>query len=209
MKLTEDITHAITILRDGGIGVMPTDTIYGVVASAYDQSAVERLYRVRKREADKPFLVLIPSVDAIAEFGIILNSWEQRFLETIWGDDPSATRKILLKCHMCPTEDARPISVVSHNADDTFAYIHRGRQSIGFRVPRDNSVAMAVVKNVGPIVAPSANMAGETMVNDIDHIRECFGDTVDFYLPYQYMTSNEQASMIISVNDGTVNILRA
>ena len=45
------------ILKNGGIAVMPTDTIYGIVASALDSKAVERLYAVRKRNPNKPFII--------------------------------------------------------------------------------------------------------------------------------------------------------
>ena len=53
--------NIVTILKQGGIGVLPTDTIYGLVGSALSQRAVKRIYKVRKRNPKKPFIILISS----------------------------------------------------------------------------------------------------------------------------------------------------
>ncbi len=49
----------VKILKKGGIGVIPTDTVYGLVGSALSRAAVERIYRVRKREKEKPFITTV------------------------------------------------------------------------------------------------------------------------------------------------------
>ena len=61
---------AITILKRGGIGVLPTDTLYGVVGSALSKKAVARIYTVRNRNQKKPCIILIHSIRDLALFGI-------------------------------------------------------------------------------------------------------------------------------------------
>ena len=73
MKIPKRI---IKILKEGGIGVLPTDTIYGLVGLALNKKTVDRIYRVRKREKTKPFIILISNVKDLELFNIkIKQSW--------------------------------------------------------------------------------------------------------------------------------------
>ena len=58
------------MLCAGGVGVMPTDTIYGIVGSALDKKAVERIYRLRKRNVRKPMIILIGDAGDLKLFGV-------------------------------------------------------------------------------------------------------------------------------------------
>ena len=69
------------LLRSGNIGIIPTDTIYGIVASAMDKDAVERVYRVRGRDEGKPCIVLIADVADIDQFQIPLSGKATKSLD--------------------------------------------------------------------------------------------------------------------------------
>ena len=60
----------IKILKNSGIGVLPTDTIYGLVGRALDKKTVERIYKVRKRNPKKPLIILISSLSDLKLFGV-------------------------------------------------------------------------------------------------------------------------------------------
>ena len=60
----------IKILENGGVGVIPTDTLYGLVAQALNKQAVSRVYRLKQRSVHKPFIILISSYEDLAVFGI-------------------------------------------------------------------------------------------------------------------------------------------
>jgi L-threonylcarbamoyladenylate synthase len=57
-------------IKQGEIGVIPTDTIYGIVCSAFNENSVEKLYKIRKRNKDKPMIILIGSVNDLKLFNI-------------------------------------------------------------------------------------------------------------------------------------------
>jgi L-threonylcarbamoyladenylate synthase len=57
-------------IKQGEIGVIPTDTIYGIVCSAFNKNSVEKLYKIRKRNKDKPMIILIGSVNDLKLFNI-------------------------------------------------------------------------------------------------------------------------------------------
>lgn len=147
-------------LRSGSVGVIPTDTIYGVVGSAAEKKTVERVYKIRRRGPKKPFIILIHSAVALKEFGIKLDKYHRQFLKEAWPG---------------------PISVVLPVTDKRFAYLHRGGKSLAFRVPADPALR-AMLAKTGPLVAPSANTEGSRPATTIQEAQKYFGPNVEFYM---------------------------
>ncbi len=158
----------VKILKKGGIGVIPTDTVYGLVGSALSRAAVERIYRVRKREKEKPFIILISSFDDLKKFGVKTGVAHFEILKALWS--------------LGETRDKPgPVSVILPVEGKKFFYIHRGTGAIAFRLPRDGQLR-GFLKKTGPLVAPSANVAGEPPARTIAAAEKYFGERVDFYL---------------------------
>lgn len=173
------------LLKSGKIGVMPTDTIYGIVGSALNQETVEEIYKLRKRSSDKPFIILISSIDDLDKFGISLTEKQKEFLEKNWPN---------------------PLSVVLPCASQDFEYLHRGKKSLAFRMPKDKKL-LEFLKEVGPIVAPSANPEGEKPAENIEEAKKYFGDQIDFFLDGGKLT--EKPSTLIELDkDGISTVLR-
>ncbi len=72
------------ILLQEKIAVIATDTLYGIVGSAFSESVVERIYEVKGRDENKPFIILIPVIETLKEFGIVLSEKEKEKIETLW-----------------------------------------------------------------------------------------------------------------------------
>ncbi|MCI5051091.1 MAG: threonylcarbamoyl-AMP synthase [Candidatus Pacebacteria bacterium] len=149
------------IIKEGGVAVLRTDTLYGLVADAKNQQAVDRIYDIKKRNPLKPVIVLVDSYKDIESFGIHISSELKMILGQYWPGKVS----ILL-----PANDT---SVNTH-------YIHKGTGSIAFRIP-DNEELRAVLRDVGPLVAPSANPEGKEPARTIQEAIDYFGDAVDYY----------------------------
>ena len=105
-------------LIKGGVCVIPTDTIYGIVALAMDKNAVSRVYNICDRPLDNPCIILIDSVDRIEMFNCILSLQQKELMEKYW---PGA------------------ITFIFSCDNASFEYLHCGKKSLAFRVP-DNSV---------------------------------------------------------------------
>lgn len=147
------------ILIDGGIGVLPTDTIYGIVGSAMKNDVVQRIYSIRDRSQSKPMIVLIRSIKALSSFNVELSSNDKKALKKVWPGKVS----VILPCK-----------------GQKFSYLHRGLNTIAFRVPEDRGLRKLIAKT-GPLVAPSANREGEIPARNIEEAENYFGDNVDFY----------------------------
>lgn len=80
MKET-DITK---ILKNDGVGVIPTDTLYGLVGSAFSKKAIKRIYKIKNRDKNKKLIVLISSLKDLEKFKIKINKEEAKILEKFW-----------------------------------------------------------------------------------------------------------------------------
>lgn len=173
------------ILSAGGVGVLPTDTLYGIVGSALNKKTVERIYRLRKRNLKKPMIILLGSLSDLALFGIALNKKERALARHVWPGKVS----VILPC-----------------AAKKFTYLHRGTKTLAFRMP-EPAWLRALLKKTGPLVAPSANIEGEPPAKTIAEAKKYFGARVEFYANAGRRVS--QPSTIIALERGNIKVLRA
>jgi L-threonylcarbamoyladenylate synthase len=175
------------ILKHGGVAVIPTDTLYGVVGSALSEKTVERIYDVKGRDDNKPCIVLITDYKDLEKFGVIYN---QKDLERFW---PGKVSVIL------PIEN----NIIQKK----FEYLHRGTYGISFRmISSRNRNLFKLIKEVGPLIAPSANPQGLEPAENITQAKKYFGDSVDFYVSSG--TKKSKPSTLVSYKDGKFTVLR-
>jgi L-threonylcarbamoyladenylate synthase len=78
------VKMVIKSLKEGGVGVLPTDTLYGLVGRAEDKKAVAKIKKLKQRSAGKPFIILISSLKDLEKFRVKLNKDEKKILEKFW-----------------------------------------------------------------------------------------------------------------------------
>lgn len=186
MKEKKEIEKIIVpILSAGGIGVFPTDTLYGVVGSALKKETVERIYILRKRELKKPMIVLISSLNDLKLFGIKVSFEQKKNLRKFWPGKVS----VVLDCPL-----------------KKFEYLHRGTKTLALRFSKDERL-VNILKKTGPLVAPSANFAGEKPAESFAEAKKYFGEKVDFYVDAGKLKTIP--STLIKVDaKGNIKILR-
>lgn len=175
----------VPILLSGGIGVFPTDTIYGVIGSAFKKETVERIYKLRKRELKKPMIILISSVNDLRLFGIKLNAKQKNILAKLWPGK---------------------VSIIFDCRSKKFSYLHRGTFSLALRLPKDKNL-VKILKKTGPLVAPSANLAGDKPAETFGEAKKYFENKVNFYVDHGKLKSMHSTLVKIDEN-GAVKILR-
>lgn len=146
------------ILRKGAIGVIPTDTLYGICASVSIGKSIEEVYKLKKRKTNRPMIILISSIDDLRKFKIKLNNKQEEILTKLW---PGKISVIL----NCPYQE--------------FKYLHRGRKTLAFRLPKNKFIAK-ILKISGPLVAPSANWEDFEPAKNITEAKKYFGNKI-FY----------------------------
>ena len=180
-------TTLAEILVQEKIAIMATDTLYGIVGRALCESVVSRIYEVKGRDENKPFIILIPTIETLKDFGIVLSEKETEKIETLW---PGSVTIIL----------PLPLDRI-----ERFSYLHRGTNTLAFRMP-DSSELIELLKEMGPLVAPSANPQGKPPAKTIDEARAYFGDSVDHYEDAGVVAG--EPSTIISFQNGEMAVIR-
>lgn len=176
--------EAIRALKKGAIGIVPTDTLYGICGSAFSPQAVLRIYTVKGRDVAKPFIILISSVADLKKFSVTLTQEQKKFFNSVWPGSVS----VILPCGL-----------------KKFAYLHRGTESLAFRLPK-NKKLRTLLSATGPLVAPSANPAGAPPASTIAEAKKYFGTSVDFYLAGGRKAG--KPSKVISLLSGAPKIIR-
>jgi L-threonylcarbamoyladenylate synthase len=154
--------NTIEILKSGGVGVLPTDTIYGIVGSALNKKAVARIYKLRRRSPHKPMIILISDMrqETWDKFGIKPTPAMIKILKRFW---PGKVSIILM------TKDMRQAAWRKK-----WRYLHRGINSLAFRLPKPARLRRLLQKT-GPLVAPSANWEGWPPAKTIKEAKKYFG----------------------------------
>lgn len=178
-----DLAAASAKLKQAKIGVIPTDTLYGLVASALIPEAVERIYQVKNRDLSKPSIVLIADPEDVDQFGVAERDKERA--DKFWPG---------------------PVSIILHVPSKKWQHLHRGTNSLAFRVP-DEPHLQDFLRQTGPLVAPSANPQGEVPAATVQEAYAYFGDNVDFYVDAG--TLNKKPSALISFLENEFKILRS
>ena len=138
------------LLLRGGVGVIPTDTVYGLAAHPADAGAVERLYSVKGRESGKPIALLASDADAVAAFGFPLSGKAAEMASAGW---PGA------------------LTLVVENAAGL---------TEGFRVPAHDWTRRLIAKCGGVLRVTSANVSGKASARTAEEAVAQLGDKIDF-----------------------------
>lgn len=150
--------NIIEIIKNGGVGVVPTDTIYGVVGTVFDSEVVERIKKAKGRDETKRYIVLVGRADQLPDLGIYLSEKQLKAVKKLWEN---------------------PISVDLH-CDNTVDHISGNYGSIAVRMPKPMWLRNFLT-TTGPIIATSANVSGMQTPNDIKEIQTMLPG-LDFYL---------------------------
>ncbi|MBI2011958.1 threonylcarbamoyl-AMP synthase [Candidatus Daviesbacteria bacterium] len=183
-NLNKDLLYAIKLLKEGKIVVLPTDTIYGIHGSIKYPETIERIYQLRKRDLDKPMVIVTSSIDDIKKLGLRLSKKIKQFLDKIWPN---------------------PVSVVLECNDDKLFYLHRGTYTLAFRIPK-NELLLQILKVTGPLVSTSVNFQNEKSAETINKAKNYFGKKIDFYLDEGKIKASP--STVLKIKNKKIEILR-
>lgn len=163
------------------VGVIPTDTVYGLVASAKSQKAVGRLYSL-KGDNRNAGTIIAADIDQLVDLGL-----KKSYLKAVKSYWPG------------------PISIVIP-CDDKLSYLHRGTYGLAVRIPRDRKLT-DMLKKTGPLVTTLAQSDDKPPATNIKTAKDYFNNNVDFYVDGGDL-SHKLPSTIIKVIDDQVEVLR-
>jgi L-threonylcarbamoyladenylate synthase len=161
MNIPQQIATASTLLNQGKLVAIPTETVYGLGADASNPIAIQKIYWAKNRPATNPLIIHLPNADAI-------HDWAQNIPQSAW----------VLANAFWPG----PLTLILQRNPQVSTVLTAGQESIALRVP-DHSLTLALLEHFGRgIAAPSANRSGRISPTTAADVREELGDRVDYIL---------------------------
>jgi L-threonylcarbamoyladenylate synthase len=188
MTFEEDIRNCVKVLREGGVILYPTDTIWGLGCDATNQAAVEKIYRIKDRHESKSLIVLVNS-----------NTMLERYIR----DMPDTAAQII------DVTDT-PITIIYPACRNLASAVLAEDGSAGLRITNDDFCSELITRFRKPVVSTSANKSGVPSPSFFDEISEEIISSADYVVRYrQEDRQKRSASPVIKVEvNGVIKIIR-
>ena len=145
------ISRSAEILKQGGIVAVPTETVYGLAASALDENAIKKVFEAKGRPQDNPLIIHISDIDMLNEVAYDLPQTANLCAEKFWPG---------------------PFTMVLKRTDKTAPCVSAGLDTVAVRMP-NHKTALDIIKKSGlPLAAPSANVSGSPSPTSPFHVED-------------------------------------
>ncbi len=181
-----DFKEIINILNDDKLIVYPTDTIWGIGCDATSNKAVEKIYKLKKREENKSLIILVSSINMLKKYVFV----SQKAIEII--------EKL-----------TKPTTVIYNNPKGiSEKIINKSDNSIAIRIVKDNFCKKLIEEFGKPIVSTSANISGKYAPKCFSEIETEILKGVDYVVNSQTDEIRTKSSTILKIENDKVLILR-
>lgn len=186
--MQKEVRSTVEALRKGSSIMYPTDTIWGIGCDATNSEAVDKIYRIKKRDKAHSMLILVADIQMAEQY---LNELPE----------------IAIQLFACAD---RPLSIVIDGACNLAGNLPAQDGSIGIRIP-DEDFCLAMLRQFRrPIVSTSANFSGQPTANCFREIDPALSDRIDYVANWRQneKPSKKASSIIRLMADGEIQILR-
>ena len=181
--ITSDINLAIESLKKGNVIAIPTETVYGLAGNAFEESSVNKIFKIKNRPSFNPLIVHVPN---------------PKYINKIAQNIPKIAQK--LSKHFWPG----PLTLVLEKQKHISDIVTAGKSTVAVRVPNHKLTLDLLSKLPFPLVAPSANPFGFTSSTSADHVIEYFADKIDLILDGGVSLKGIESTIIGFENDNPV-----
>lgn len=182
----EELREPAEIIKNGGVVIFPTETVYGIGVNGLDEKAINKLYKLKKRPLNNPISLLVSNIKMVEELTKNISELEYKVMETFF---PGPLTIILQKKDIIP-------NILTANTN-----------MVGIRMP-DNEIAIKLIEYAGvPIATTSANISGKPSGINIEDIQGDFQEEVDCFID-NGKSKLAIPSTVIKIVDKQVHILR-
>lgn len=180
------ISEAAHIIKNGGVVVFPTRSLYGLGADAFNPRAVNRIFHIKQRPANKAILVLIKDKDELDRLSAVVPPAATAIMERFWPGR---------------------VSIVFQAKEGLSANLTAGTIKIGIRLPGHNVASTLVKAADGPITGTSANLSGSAGCFQVNDLNEKIVKSVDLILDAGQLKGGA-GSTVVDVTGETPLIVR-
>lgn len=176
--------QVVNVFSKGGLVIMPTDTIYGILGDATNEEAIKKVFAVKNRDDNKPLLILVNGIDMLKRYVVDINNLENKLIKQYWPG---------------------PLTIIfkKKNINDLLTC---GKDTIGVRYPDDDRLLELITKLDRPLFSTSVNISGEANVTCLDDAQKSILDNVDYIIDEG--ECNNSSSTIVAVINNQIKVLR-
>ena len=199
--LQDEVKKAIEVMRNGGVILYPTDTVWGIGCDATNEEAVKRVYEIKQRDDSKALICLVDS-DAR------LSRYVRKVADVVW--DMIEMRKVADVVWDMIEMATKPLTIIYENANGLAPNLLAEDGSVGIRVTNEEFSKELCFRFQKPIVSTSANISGEPTPQTFQEISDEIKNAVDYVVKYnQKSKEKHQPSSIVKIKEnGEFKIIR-
>lgn len=182
----QEIINAAKIIKDGGLVLFPTETVYGIGANGLNETAVKNIFKAKGRASDNPLILHISHADMLKDIAKDISELEYKLMDAFWPG---------------------PFTIVLNKTDIVPTVVTGGLDTVAVRMPR-NKIANRLIHYAGvPIAAPSANISGKPSGTCVEDVYDELKNSMDYIIDGGKCEVGIE-STVVKVENGSVRILR-
>ena len=173
-------------LEDGNIIAVPTDTVYGLIADAYNEKAVNKIFKIKLRPKKLPLIIFVSSIEEAKKIGHF-SKYDELLAKAFWPGD---------------------LTLIVKRKSNKIFYGHKSSTTVGIRIPNHKALINLLIETKKPLASTSANSHKEKAPKNIKELDIISNKEITYALVSNHKIAGSESTIVSLIND-KINILRS
>ena len=173
-------------LEDGNIIAVPTDTVYGLIADAYNEKAVNKIFKTKLRPKKLPLIIFVSSIEEAKKIGYF-SKYDELLAKAFWPGD---------------------LTLIVKRKSNKIFYGHKSSTTVGIRIPNHKALLNLLIETKKPLASTSANSHKEKTPKNIKELDIISNKEITYALVSNHKITGSESTIVSLIND-KINILRS
>ena len=173
-------------LEDGNIIAVPTDTVYGLIADAYNEKAVNKIFKTKLRPKKLPLIIFVSSIVEAKKIGHF-SKYDELLAKAFWPSD---------------------LTLIVKRKSNQIFYGHKSSTTVGIRIPNHKALLNLLIETKKPLASTSANSHKEKAPKNIKELDIISNKEITYALVSNHKIAGSESTIVSLIND-KINILRS
>lgn len=173
-------------LEDGNIIAVPTDTVYGLIADAYNEKAVNKIFKIKLRPKKLPLIIFVSSIEEAKKIGHF-SKYDELLAKAFWPGD---------------------LTLIVKRKSNKIFYGHKSSTTVGIRIPNHKALLNLLIETKKPLASTSANSHKEKAPKNIKELDIISNKEITYALVSNHKIAGSESTIVSLIND-KINILRS
>lgn len=175
----------IDVLKNGGLVIAPSDTVYGILGDALNEEVINKVYEAKQRDKSKSLILLVNSIDMLKKYVAEISTLERRLINEFWPGK---------------------LTIIFKKNNNISNLLTGNRDTIGIRYP-DNEFLLDILNKIDrPLFSTSANISNKSTITSVNKIDDILLNYIDLIIDGGEIDAS--SSTIVSCENDKINILR-